>query len=338
MMKIVEILRKTPDKVIFVCSSPYNILIAVSLIMKADLYGKCSLILPTYSRKNIKYFKEITLKMERRGVICEVIHKKSFIYRAVGLSDIENFVVMKRVLKKLHTKKQKFYLVNYTWNKDFVWYPACLWFRYCKESIFIEEGCSQSVMPNENPFVIWLKCIYGNQKEFWKDSRLKGIYVKNRVMFSDYPIPNLKQLELSVSFCEAEKQELIEIFLNCQDKIEIEKLRKGADGIIYTQPISEDRYVREEDKIKIYKELVEFYSKYGKVFVKVHPRDTTRYDFPEEMILKGTYPSELLNILGIRFKFAIGLCTSAIETANADVKINLNNKFLSELKYELQEL
>ena len=130
MMKIVEILRKTPDKVIFVCSSPYNILIAVSLIMKADLYGKCSLILPTYSRKNIKYFKEITLKMERRGVICEVIHKKSFIYRAVGLSDIENFVVMKRVLKKLHTKKQKFYLVNYTWNKDFVWYPACLWFRY----------------------------------------------------------------------------------------------------------------------------------------------------------------------------------------------------------------
>ena len=110
------------------------------------------------------------------------------------------------------------------------------------------------------------------------------------------------------------------------------------DGILYTQPISEDGYVKEEIKIKIYKELVEYYSKYGKVFVKVHPRDTTQYDFPKEMILRGNYPSELLNVLGIKSKFAVGLCTSAVETANAEVRINLNEKFLSELKYELREL
>ena len=76
----------------------------------------------------------------------------------------------------------------------------------------------------------------------------------------------------------------------------------------------------------------------GKVFVKIHPRDTTQYDFPEGMIIKGNYPSELLNILGIKFKFAVGLCTSAVVTANADVRVNLNEKFLSELKYELREL
>lgn len=56
------------------------------------------------------------------------------------------------------------------------------------------------------------------------------------------------------------------------------------------------------------------------------------------MIIKGNYPSELLNILGIKFKFAVGLCTSAVVTANADVRVNLNEKFLSELKYELREL
>lgn len=313
-------------------------MIAFLLIMKANLYGKCGIILPTNSQKNINYFKEVTLKMEQRGIICEVINKKSILHRAVGLSDRENLALMECVLSKLHTRKQKFFLVNHTWNKALVCYPASLWFRYCKESIFIEEGYAQSTMPDENPFIIWLKCFYGNQREFWKDSRVKGIYVQNKKLFSDYPIPELKQFKLNVDFSEDEKQELLDLFANFQDRQEIERFENEADGILYTQPISEDGYVKEEDKIRIYKELVKYYSNYGKVFVKVHPRDTTQYDFPKEMILKGNYPSELLNILGIKFKFAIGLCTSAVETANADVKINLNERFLSELKYELQEL
>ncbi|MCI9065488.1 MAG: hypothetical protein HFI53_06405 [Lachnospiraceae bacterium] len=338
MMKIVEILRKTSEKIIFVCSSPYNILIAVSLIMKANLYGKCGLILPTYSQKNIKYFKEITLKMKQWGIVCEVIDKKNMIQRAVGLSDRENFAVMDSVLISLNTKRHEFFLVNHTWNKALVCYPASLWFRYCKESIFIEEGYAQTATPDEKPFVLWLKYLYGNQKEFWKDSRLKGIYVQNRELFSDYLIPDLKQFTLNVDFSEEEKQELLDLFVSGQDKIEIERLRKEADGILYTQPISEDGYVKEEAKIRIYKELVEYYSKYGKIFIKVHPRDTTQYDFAEEMILTGNYPSELLNILGVKFKFAVGLCTSAVETANAQIKINLNERFLSELKYELREL
>lgn len=338
MMKIVEILRKTPDKVVFVCSSPYNILIAASLIMKADLYGRCALILPTYSLKNMNYFKEIALKMERQGIVCEVINKKNMIHRAVGLSDRENLAVMKRVLNKLHIQKREFFLVNHTWNKALVCYPASLWFRYCKESIFIEEGCTQIATPDEKPFVLWLKYLYGNQKEFWKDSRVKGIYVQNKELFSNYPMPELEQFELNIDFSEEEKQKLIDMFVNYQDRVEIERIGKEADGILYTQPISEDGYVKEEDKIRIYKDLVKYYSKYGKVFVKVHPRDTTQYDFSKEMILRGNYPSELLNILGIKFKFAIGLCTSAIETVNAEVKINLNERFLSELKYECQEL
>lgn len=337
-MKIAEILRKTPDKIIFVCSSPYNILIAASLIMKADLYGKCGLILPTYSQKNIKYFKELTLKMEQQGIICEVINKKNMMHRALGLSDIENRVVMERVLNKLHTQKHEYFLVNHTWNKALVCYPASIWFRYCKESIFIEEGYAQIATPDEKPFVLWLKWLYGNQKEFWKDSRVKGIYVQNKEMFSNYPMTELKQFELNTDFSEEEKQELIGLFVSYQDRIEIERLRKEADGILYTQPISEDGYVKEKDKIRIYTDIIKYYSKYGKIFVKVHPRDVTQYDFQKELILKGNYPSELLNILGIKFKFAIGLCTSAVETANADVRINLNERFLSELKYEFQEL
>lgn len=337
MMKIAEILRETSDKIIFVCGSPYHILITASLIMKADLHDKCSLILPAYSQKNIDYFKEIAFKMEQRGIVCKVV-KKSMIRRIVGMCDIENFIIMKRVLKGLHSQKRDFFLVNYMWNKALVSYPASLWFRCCKESIFIEEGCAQSALPDETPFVLWLKSLYGNQKEFWKDNRLKGIYVQNKELFSDYPILELKKFTLNVDFSEIEKQKLIDLFVNDQDRKEIERLRVEEKGILYTQPISEDGYVKEADKVRIYTELAEYYSKYGEVFVKIHPRDTTQYPFSEKMVLKGNYPSELLNILGIKFKFAVGLCTSAVETANAEVRINLNEKFLSELKYELREL
>ena len=96
--------------------------------------------------------------------------------------------------------------------------------------------------------------------------------------------------------------------------------------------------MKEEEKIEIYNSIVNYYSKYGKVVVKIHPRDTTHYDFPEDMILEGGYPSELLNILGIRFRFAIGICTSAIETAEAEIKINLNDNFLKDGKCELVPL
>lgn len=338
MKRIVEILQKTPDKIIFVCSSPYNILLAVSLIVKADLYGKCGLILPTYSQKNLDYFKKIAIKMEQLDIICEVINKKNILYRAVGLSNKENIAVMDRVLKKLHTQKYDFFLVNHTWNRALVCYPASLWFQYCKESIFIEEGCTQAATPNENPIIIWLKSLYGNQKEFWKDSRIKGIYIQNQKLFSNYPMKDFKRFKLNVDFSEKEEKEILNLFVDNQDKIEIQRLREKADGIVYTQPFSEDGYLKEKEKIKIYKDIVNYYSRYGKVFVKIHPRDTTQYDFPEDMVLKGRYPSELLNILGIRFRFAIGLCTSAVETINADIKINLNENFLSEFTYELQEI
>lgn len=338
MKKIARILQETPEKIIFVCSSPYNILIAVSLMMKADLYGKCGLVLPTYSRKNIEYFREIAIKLEKRGVMCEVINKRNVFYRAIGLGNRENLAVMDRMLKKLHTKKHAFFLVNHTWNKALVCYPASLWFQYCKEAIFMEEGCTQAATPDETPFILWLKEIYGNQKEFWKDKRVKGIYVQKKELFSDYPMTNLKQFKLNLDFSEPEKRELLRLFVNNNDKKEIERLGKGADGIIYTQPISEDGYVKEEEKIRIFTNIVQYYAKYGKVFVKIHPRDTAKYDFPAELMLRGSYPSELLSILGIRFKFAIGLCTSAIETVDADLKMNLNDQFLKEYRYELKPL
>lgn len=110
-----------------------------------------------------------------------------------------------------------------------------------------------------------------------------------------------------------------------------------VDGIIFTQPISEDGFVSEREKIKIYTELSEFYSQYGRIALKIHPRDTAQYHIRDVGILKGAYPSELLSVLNISFKFAVGLCTSAIETVNADIRINLNERFLTELKYELRE-
>lgn len=170
--------------------------------------------------------------------------------------------------------------------------------------------------------------------------KIKSIYVQQPAKFPDYLVPKLVKFKMDKCFeqtKEVTKNVLLEIFTDSESKEEIKRI-KQLDGIVFTQPISEDGFVSEKEKIRIYTELADFYSQYGTVALKIHPRDTTDYHIEGVNMMKGTYPSELLSILGIRFKFAVGLCTSAVETVNADIKMNLNEKFLSELKYELQKI
>jgi hypothetical protein len=105
--------------------------------------------------------------------------------------------------------------------------------------------------------------------------------------------------------------------------------------IIFTQPLSEDGYVSENEKKALYKEICDFYSSYGKVYLKKHPRDNTEYDIRNVISINDKFPSELFSILGIRFHVAIGLCTSAIDEVLSDYKMNIGESYLHNKLYEL---
>lgn len=335
MTNIVHKLKNVEDKIIFVCSSPYNVLIASLLIMKANLYGKVCIVMPTYSPKNLKYFIKLSKKLKKMNIYVEVINKHNILWRAVGLAHIQNQVIMKRILKQLKTVRKAYYLVNHTWDRAKVCYPASLYFQYCRKAIFIEEGCTQFVTPKEPKWSVALKHIYGNQTNYWKYDKLESIYVQNPERFIDYNTEKMCEFSLDVNLDDRETTELTDIFMNDLEKVQLQQIKFQRGGIIFTQCFSEDGFMTEEEKIRIYTELSVYYSQYGKVFLKVHPRDRTIYHIEGVDMIKGSYPSELFHLLNVKFDFAVGICTSAIETVNAKIKLNLNEKFMTEFQYEL---
>lgn len=124
------------------------------------------------------------------------------------------------------------------------------------------------------------------------------------------------------------KVKVIDIFALWREKTEEEKqwiqnffqvqeeelqLLKGKKKILFTQPLSEDRILTEEEKVKIYQKILE---KYGQeeVLIKTHPREQTDYQkyFPKVSVLKTTVPMELYLLLGVEVEEVITLFSTVV--------------------------
>lgn len=339
MKDIIEEIRRKNSKTVYTCSSIYNVLLALCIILILEDYKNSYIVMFSPEKKLLEAFNALSEKISALGINNVVINKHTRLHRLIGWSDISNKYRYRCVMRELEIEKNNFLLVNFCWSQKRVTYPASMYLDRCKEAIFVEEGITQWVTPGESAWYLMLKRLYGNQTEFWNMSKIKSIYVQQPEKYLACLKWKLSKFELQNCFGNISKDikdKLLEVFLDESGKEELACISR-VDGIIFTQPISEDGFVSEREKIKIYTELSEFYSQYGRIALKIHPRDTAQYHIRDVGILRGAYPSELLSVLNISFKFAVGLCTSAIETVNADIRINLNERFLTELKYELRE-
>lgn len=106
-----------------------------------------------------------------------------------------------------------------------------------------------------------------------------------------------------------EKKEILSIFnLNIDNLKEL----KEKEVILFTQPLSEDGIISEKEKVELYRKILEKYPK-NKIVIKPHPREKTKYDkiYSDYIILKGSYPSELLSLENIYFKKVVTLFSTA---------------------------
>lgn len=338
MKRILDEVESYGRKAVITCSSVYHVLVAVCLVLMSGKYGEYYLIMFSPDKADIEKFHSFSEKLDRLGIHNAVIYKHTRLHRAVGISNIQNRIMMRRVMKTLNGGNGQFLLINCSWNQQKVNYPASMYLKKAEDAVFIEEGATQFITPGEKQWYVFLKKLYGNQTEFWKMDKVRSIYVQNPDGFPWYLKGKLKKFSLKSCIGELKKDEIekiISIFVQEKDKTEINKLRTLPGGIIFTQPLSEDGYISENEKKRIYGEMSRYYARYGTVYLKVHPRDTTHYRMEHVIMLEGSYPSEILSILGISFDFAIGLCTSAVETVISAQRKNLNEKFLTELRYEL---
>ena len=120
-------------------------------------------------------------------------------------------------------------------------------------------------------------------------------------------IINLKELWNKKS--KVEKEEILSIF---GFNNEIINNLKGKNKILYTQPLSEDGVISEEEKIELYRQIIKNYDE-KELIIKKHPREKTDYKtiFDKVEVLNQSFPAELFDLLDIKFKKAITIFSTA---------------------------
>ena len=83
-------------------------------------------------------------------------------------------------------------------------------------------------------------------------------------------------------------------------------------NVLFTQPLSEDGLVSEEEKIEIYRRVLSGIP--TPVLIKCHPRETTNYKkyFPKNEIFTEPIPLELLSLVGVKFENVYTLFSTSV--------------------------
>lgn len=188
--------------------------------------------------------------------------------------------------------------------------------RFFVNNIFylLEDGCLNyyKIPFKKNKLKDLIKLTHFKYESYGIEEKVKKIYLTGLA-----PIPkeiahkveliNLKELWDKKTL--EEQNEILDIFsfdLDIKEKI------KGRDIILFTQPLSEDNVITEEEKLKIYSEIIKKYQK-DRLVIKTHPREKTNYKdmFKEYLVLDNPFPFEILNLLDVKFNKAITLFSTA---------------------------
>lgn len=113
-----------------------------------------------------------------------------------------------------------------------------------------------------------------------------------------------------------ERSEILRIF-------EVPKKLREKKYILFTQPLSEDKLLTEEEKINLYKKIIEKYD-LELLVIKPHPREQTDYlkIFSQITIMNMEIPAILLKLLNFKFKRAITIFSTAVFNLERDIEID----------------
>jgi hypothetical protein len=116
-----------------------------------------------------------------------------------------------------------------------------------------------------------------------------------------------------------EKQDKI-LFLFSLTTDDVHSL-KGKDIILLTQWFSEDEFLTEREKIEMYRIMIKDIDK-SKLVIKPHPRESTDYTrfFLDVFVFTKKVPLQLLDMIGVRFKTAYTVSSSAVSSFPYEVE------------------
>lgn len=117
-------------------------------------------------------------------------------------------------------------------------------------------------------------------------------------------------------------QEKKDLILRCfnVNKSDVEVMNRYKI-ILFTQPLTD--IVDENTQKEIFRLILSHYSK-DDILIKVHPRDKLDYKqlFPDYAVFKKQIPSQLLDLLGVKYDKAVTCFSSAVSMFNYPIKID----------------
>lgn len=289
-------------------------------------------------------FKEKENKIEKlkgRKILIsdnDIISKIKFFNRIkMGLYIKKFRLKEKEMLKKVQNEEAKLYGVDSLAMGQRIFY---------KEKLYmIEEGSATYIQPKEKKsfkkilIKLFNKIFLLEERDelYGYGEKVKKIYFTENLckeipkgLEKKAEIINLKEL-WNKKF-EREKKIILDIF-NFNEEI----LKKVDENTImlFTQPLSEDNVITEEEKIDLYSKILKKYDNQS-IIIKPHPREKTDYSkyFPSYYVMKERYPVEILELVGINIKKAITIFSSAAFGLGKNVEIDF---YGTEIYYKLFE-
>lgn len=196
-----------------------------------------------------------------------------------------------------------------------------------KNMIVIEDGTSNYVKFIPKKFSTRLKLVFIGEifsyKSFGYSNNIKKVYLTGlasipKEIAHKVEIINLKNLWNNKTL--EEQNEILDIF---SFDLDIKQKLIGKDIILFTQPLSEDNIVTENEKIAIYSKIIKKYPK-ERLIIKSHPRELTKYKeiFKDYLVLDNPFPFEILNLLDVSFIKAVTLFSTAALGLGDNIKID----------------
>ncbi|WP_252132232.1 glycosyltransferase family 52 protein [Clostridium caldaquaticum] len=314
----------------YICSTPYHVLLSLCNIFLTK--KKSVLYLSTHDNNSFKIFLSYKENLKKLDLISEIyIRKRNKKKEKIKIESIKDRIEYIKIKPKLSNSK----VYNFAWNAYSLYTTSNFLYKKSNIVFFIEEGAYQNVNPKPSKLILFIKkYIYGISTDFYKDEKLKKILVQYPEKYPKHLIGKIEKFDVNLLFNRLTKyeiQSIVKIFLSDYDIEKLINIKSNKSIIILTQPLSEDGFISENEKVNLYKKIIDKYNNYS-VVIKKHPREKTNYCFENVTEIEGAFPSEIFSFIGIRFNKAIGICTSAITLIDADEKVNLDEDFLKKNK------
>lgn len=314
---------------LYICDSMYHIYL--SLLKSRFLLGNHSIII----KDTIPDYKNLSKRLIESGFFNKVsiINELRLIRKKNPLILFNLSYYFKPLPKEIIEEEYKIFLFL-----DTTFYAKFLIKYYPTIDITLVEDGEQIYANYHSNYRDLVKKIFKLPLGYGRDKAVNSIEVQypNRINSN---LKNKTKLLNIISLQNIHKKEINVIFSVFGFSLDV--LKSKSFSILLTQPLSEDNFISEEEKVMLYKKIIVDYMKGESIVIKVHPREKTDYKklFSDCLIIPGYFPVELLNYAPVVINKGVTLFSSALNNLQKiENKLFLGIDYSSKVKSNFKKI